>query len=136
MNKDLEEAARTLNEESEELNRIVAQVDALLKRLNLGVEAWVIVPQKSLYLGYARVERTWGLAIRSVSPGGAGEEPIRKEWLFKDAPRAFRIDSINSLGRLFHALTQSAHGLAQEIMAKRIELAQIIQVLKKREEQP
>lgn len=101
----LEEASQAINQESDRLNALVDDVDKLLKRLNLGVECWVSNPAKQLFLGYARVDGKWGLAVSN------GIE----RWQFRSAPRQLRMEAIASLGFLFDGLAAEARTLTEQI---------------------
>src|SRR5579863_3510478 len=67
-------AAVSLNSVSDQLGRVVVELDAALKILNLGITSWIHfrswsndVEHSSDQIGYARIGGKWGIAIRSVS---------------------------------------------------------------------
>lgn len=81
---DLSAVASQLNEESDSINTIIEQLQESLKRLNLGLEAWVQVqseesmitmprPQPSVpaivetSVGYARGQDGWALWVKRVA---------------------------------------------------------------------
>ena len=68
----LQACAARLHEASDELGRAIADCDAALKKLNLGVTGWVNVVQEENEtngdywergLGYAKVGGKWGIAL-------------------------------------------------------------------------
>src|SRR2546425_8222887 len=101
--KRLAESAATLSSASDELTKSVAALDAVLKRLNLGVDAWVEIHGSdddgygnywSRDIGYAKVGRKWGIALRTTNGNhNSPENGDLEEWLFDDAPRWLRIDA-------------------------------------------
>ena len=124
-------SASKLNAVSDELARPIQNIDATLQRLNLGVSAWVEVAgdrddetdrawERSI--GYSKVARTWGLTIRA-SAGIAGEYVHEEVWLFNEAPRAYRLESLEKLPELLEKLVETADKTAAELTS-RIALAQ------------
>lgn len=121
-------SASELNAVSDELAKPIQSIDATLQKLNLGVSAWVEVAsdddQDTLQfwdrsIGYGKVARTWGLAIRSRT--GFLDEPdnIRDEaWLFNEAPRAYRLESLERLPELLEKLAETANKTAAELKSK------------------
>jgi hypothetical protein len=127
----LSAAAITLNAASDELGKSIAKFDSALKKLNLGVAAWVAFsggndpndPNGSSYwseeIGYAKVGGSWGIALRSIS--GDYEWPDQEscnQWLFNDAPRSLRIASIGKLPELLDNLTKEAEATTGRINGK------------------
>src|SRR5437763_1208094 len=90
----LSSSAQSLNTASDELTKIVSSLDTGLKKLNLGIEAWVTIStgsdESGRYsyddqLGYGKVNAKWGIAIRQLEGDElSGEERIAQEWLFAD----------------------------------------------------
>src|SRR5437867_2390533 len=75
--KQLSAAAANLNSVSDELNKVVGVVDTGLKKLNLGISAWVEVSGNdrigpdgcewwSRDIGYTKVGDKWGIALRTA----------------------------------------------------------------------
>src|SRR5688572_3461835 len=94
----LEEAAEKLNAVSDALSGVVAQIDLELRKLNLGLEVWHSAGNEELDIGYARVNGHWGIAIRKD----------KEKWLFRNAPRKYRIETIDHLPEVLVALTKEA----------------------------
>lgn len=98
-----------LNTSTDKLQNNIADIDACLKELNLGCEAWIGLDGldgiKFLRLGYAKINGIWGVAIRSVDD----------EYLFKNAPRRHRIAVIGHIPELLLQLSTVATQLTQDI---------------------
>ena len=120
-------AAKTLNTISDQLGQTVAELDAALKRLNLGLTTWTSfcsggdVPHWwSDDIGYAKIDGKWGLAIRSIS--GNYEFPeydkIIGEWLFNDAPRALRLQAVDKIPDLLEALVKEVADFTEKLSVK------------------
>lgn len=124
----LKAAAAQLNTASDQLGKVVSDLDAALKTLNLGVPAWIPVigeddPHSgeywSLELGYDRFGGKWGISLRR-SEGNYNHEPEggSTTWLFADAPRVDRIEAIDKLGVLIEKLTQEASTVVGKVEGK------------------
>lgn len=125
---ELRKAAGVLNTASDEFGKPIAQLDKALKRLNLGVPAWVTIERQDngdvgyfwmRQLGYGKIGPRWGIAIREMS--GFVDDPEREsceEWLFSDAPRALRIQAIDKLPDLITKLAKEATSMAHELQEK------------------
>ena len=100
-------AASHLNLVSDELGKSIVVLDAALKKLNLGISTWSRLDRwedafgnySSRYLGYAKVNNRWGIALRTVAGNNnQPEEATVEEWLFNEAPRALRIEALEEVG--------------------------------------
>src|SRR4051812_28174014 len=133
--KELATHAAELNAGSNELADGMVALDKGLQSLNLGITCWVPFAESdkdsavSHDLGYARVGGTWGIALRErVHPPktandafarvlagrhGAKSEPRDEVWLFKDAPRVLRLESIEYLPALLERLVKKTQAAAQ-----------------------
>ncbi len=125
--KQLAQAAVSLNFASDELGKAVAVLDAALKKLNLGVAAWVTLSGSdglklgqgwwwSRDLGYAKISDKWGMALRTTSgnefsPGDDSEEV----WSFNDAPRWMRTEAVAKIPDLLEALLRQAQDTTKGI---------------------
>ena len=104
-------------------------MDVSLSRLNLGVEAWVPIKGgwedhesgafKRHFIGYAKLDSTWGIALR-ITEGNENypEGENTDSWLFNDAPRGLRVDAIENLPDLLDRLTKKAESTAKKIAGK------------------
>lgn len=140
----LSSSARSLNNVSEELSKIGAAMDAAIKKLNLGVEAWATIASWSdeempwmsyeEQLGYAKLEGKWGLAIQSVEcDQEADETTVTQQWLFADAPREKRILAIDRLPELIEALNKQACQLHDRMAKKVTDASSILDALNQME---
>jgi hypothetical protein len=123
----LSAVASDLNSISDELGNSVAEIDAALKRLNLGIEVWVQITfsrddEFGYYcdeIGYAKVDGRWGIALKSASGNEQDPEGERSEqWLFNDGPRKLRLSSIEKLPELLRKLSEEAVDTANQIKSK------------------
>jgi hypothetical protein len=126
--KQLTHAASDLNAASDELAKPIQIWEAALKKLNLGVPAWVEISSGGddqeyswwdRSVGYSRLKNHWGIALRSRDgnhrhPGYESEEI----WAYNDAPRWMRIESVGKLPDLLDALLKQAQETARKIRAK------------------
>jgi hypothetical protein len=120
-------AASHLNLVSDELGKSIAVLDGALKKLNLGITCWLRIDRwedtlgsySSRYLGYAKVNNRWGIALRIVTGNDAKpDEATIEEGLFNDAPRALRIESIDKLPDLFEQLIKEADATIGKVQAR------------------
>jgi hypothetical protein len=116
----LVQAAAQLNARSNELGQIINTFNQNMQGINLGIEAWVPVPTKSVpfsnvtyHVGYARMRTHWGLALRESSSDGH-----TIVWAFNDGPRWLRLVAIDLLGDVVQALGDEAERLHAAITQK------------------
>ena len=119
----LSDTAKNVNKASRRLTEAVDQVNAALKRLNLGIPVWI--PTKSSpdnpghvqeyeELGYAKVKGKWGICIRHTVESAA-PDPDETEWHFEDAPRDMRIRGAHFLQKLIVELNEQGDKAAKDI---------------------
>ncbi len=136
--KQLSTAATELNQVSDELGKFVAALDTALRKLNLGLSTWIRLDSREdgsgnytkRDLGYAKIAGRWGISLRTMSgnhntPDVANEE----EWLFNDAPRALRIESVEKLPELFEALIKDAETATAQIKARTSQAQQLAHIM-------
>jgi hypothetical protein len=125
--KQLTLAATELNAVSDELGKFVTALDVALRKLNLGLATWLRLESREdasgnytkRDLGYAKIGNKWGIALRTMSGNHHSlEESNVEEWLFNDAPRALRIESVEKLPDLFESLVKEADAATRQIRAK------------------
>ena len=110
-------SATELNAISDEIAKPIATIEATLQKLNLGVSAWAEFAGETELetgcfwdrsIGYTRVSRVWGIAIRSRSgPLAAFELTETETWRFNDAPRSYRIQALGKLPDLLEQLVKT-----------------------------
>lgn len=142
----LSTVAADLNAVSDELGKPVADLDAALKKLNLGVSVWTYLrggedPQDGDYwgddLGYAKIGGKWGVAIRSVHGNVGWPDQERSEsWLFNDAPRELRLVAIGKIPDLLEKLHQSAVEMTQKVRERLTDAQEVAAAVKEAAEKP
>jgi hypothetical protein len=121
--------AKTLNEESNDLNKTIAALNRYLAGLNLGIEVWCGPWDEDILfqIGYAKVEdgvnsrgtATWELATRSCTPVLVKNESGRDNWEAKPgslgtpqcllrASRNVRVDGLEVIPEIIRALKARA----------------------------
>jgi prefoldin subunit 5 len=126
--KQLSASAGELNAVSDELGKSISALDAALKKLNLGISAWIEIAADTderdgdfwnRRLGYEKVGGRWGIAI-STSSGNYNfpEDVHHEEWLFNDSPRAFRVEAVDKLPELLEQLIKTADATTRKIKDK------------------
>lgn len=122
----LSSVALELNAVSDELGKCVADVDAALKKLNLGIVAWARIQtwggDEGSYtreeIGYCKVDGKWGVALRTVDGSQYDPEESVETWLFNDAPRSMRLSAIGKIEELLEKLSAQAVVTTQEVKGK------------------
>jgi hypothetical protein len=121
--------ASQLNSASDHLTSVIDRLDAGLKKLNLGVTAWVEVrrdenPDDCEFitenLGYMRIGSKWGIALRTIE-GTRGDDPRNFDdqlWLFTDAPRELRLRAVDKIPKLIAELDRAAKELTKRLITK------------------
>jgi len=112
----LSSSAKALNKTSDELAASVAELDAALQKLNLGISRWIEIQEEiknnqfaTRYVGYDRVNGKWGIAIRSSIRKTKPSEPIESSsWLYNDSPRWLRTLAIDRIPDLLDGLIAEA----------------------------
>lgn len=132
----LSTSATNLNHASDELRDTISAFDAALKKLNLGISAWVTISGNedvngdfwSRDLGYAKIGDTWGIALRDVTGNHNDPEAgytTHEEWLFNDAPRWMRVEGVGKITDLLESLTKQADTTTQKIKKKTLEAKEL-----------
>jgi hypothetical protein len=126
----LASSAQALNNASDELTKIVSSLDSAIKKLNLGIDAWVTIragsDEEGRYsyedqLEYTKINGRWGIAIRQIQSNEmTGEEQVTNEWLFADAPRELRISTVEHLPKLIEKLLESVKH-TKDVLHKKLE---------------
>jgi hypothetical protein len=125
-------AATNLNTATDQLGASVGQLDAILKKFSLGVPTWVSFTEQGSefgdeyyteQIGYAKIGGKWGIAIRAIdgSYQFPGKESV-EQWLFSDAPRLLRVNSVEKIPDLLEALLKKAAETAVAIAQKAAEV--------------
>lgn len=136
--------ASSLNSASDELSKVITVLDEALRKLNLGLTAWVDFDSHSIepgqfddeQIGYSKVNGKWGIALQRVW-GDTRDNDFDMEgpWLFNDAPREMRLKSVDAIPKLIEALSNAASEMTKKVQAKAQgvrELAGIIEQISSR----
>jgi hypothetical protein len=127
--KALSEASPSLNAASDELTKSIALLDDSLKKLNIGLSAWVsfrfldVDERGDRYdvdqIGYCKVNGTWGIALRHIW-GEESSDWHNEEgpWLFHDASREMRLYSVDKIPDVIEALAKEAVTTTKKIEEK------------------
>lgn len=120
----LVESAARLNNASDELSKAIAPIEAVLKRLNLGISKWCVFgggeDQTGHYdrseIGYAKVSGKWCLAIAERSGYvQAPDDESFSSWAFNDAPRQLRIRAVKAIPKLIEALVEETEKVTEAL---------------------
>jgi len=125
----LSEIASELNVASNSLTRTVGVLDEALKKLNVGLTAWVSFMDHgdennpNLYnvdeIGYCKVDGTWGISIRHIW-GDESNDWHNEDgpWLFNDASREMRLRSVDKIPEVIAKLAKEAFNTTKRIQEK------------------
>jgi hypothetical protein len=124
--KQLSEVAVHLNTFSDELGKPIKVWETALKKLNLGVPAWVAISEGGedpwwwdRGIGYIKLKDHWGVALRRRSGDYTHADHDEEEvWAFNEAPRWMRIDGVGKLPDLLDALLKQAEETINKLKAK------------------
>ncbi len=121
-------SATELNAVSDEIAKPIAAIEATLQKLNLGVSAWAefageLSVEAGYFwdrsIGYAKVSRAWGIAIRTRSGPLDEDAPMETEaWRFNDAPRSYRIQALGKLPDLLEQLVKATSRTTAELRSQ------------------
>jgi hypothetical protein len=137
--KRLAASAQNLAAATDEFSKPIKQLDDALKPLNLNLTTWHRVSGgEDSYdnywrrdVGYARIGRIWGLAIRtSAGHVGDPESETVEQWSFGDAPRSYQIEALEGLPELLEALIKSADKTARKLKEKTGEAQALAEAVK------
>jgi hypothetical protein len=132
--KRLAESAAKLNKVSDQLTIQIEQIDAALKRLNLGVTAWVTISENEdedgnwsqEQIGYVRIGSRWGIALRSRSAvRGDPGDPDETFSAFADAPRQLRIRAVEFIPKLLDQISAEAEAMVAKLSPKIDEISKL-----------
>ena len=136
----LAEKATHLNQASDELTKPIETLDAELKKLGLGISAWITIQHNrseesdcwyTEELGYTKLNNRWGVALRTSS-GDYSYPPGDEwhEWHFADSPRSLRVKAVDHLPALLDELAREAVKTTLAIKAKTEVAHQVVAAVK------
>jgi hypothetical protein len=134
----LVESAARLNNASDELSKAIGPIEAVLKRLNLGISKWCVFAggedQNGYYdqseIGYAKVAGKWCLAIAERSGYiQAPDDESFTPWAFNDAPRQLRIKAVKAIPKLLEALVEEAESVTAALETETTRASEVAETL-------
>jgi hypothetical protein len=133
----LKGAASELNAASDRFAKLIGEIDATLKPLNIGITCWVKmgVGWNDGYLsgydqvGYTKITGKWGVALSSVT-ANPNEVTDFEEWMFSDGPRRLRLLAIDYIPELLDELAKQAVKGTKDIAEKISEVEGLVSALK------
>lgn len=142
----LSDVALELNSVSDTLGKMIADLDATLKKLNLGLTVWVQIrgnddPQTHDHwgeeLGYAKINGKWGIALRTVEGNyNYPDQESVETWLFNDAPRQIRLSSIAYVPELLEKLSDHGAKTTKQIVEKLETTLELVNAIKEAAGEP
>jgi hypothetical protein len=135
----LKAAANELNSASDRFTKLVTEIDAILKQLNIGIETWVQIGSKwcddfdsSGYdqVGYSKVNGKWGVCLKSVTENANNPFDDIEVWSFGDGPRRLRLEAVEYLPTLLEELARKAADGTRDITDKTFDLESFVSALK------
>ena len=133
-------AASELNAASDRFALLVAEIDATLKSLNLGIAAWVRLGPgwsddrgKEGYeeVGYDKINGKWCIGVRAHEWHFSEPEDENPScWTFGDGPRRLRLKAVEYLPNLLEKLAGDATGETKDVASKAEDLEKMVSVLK------
>jgi len=137
----LSESAGRLNKASDELSKAITPIEAVLKKLNLGIVKWHEFAGSagravedgyywSSEIGYAKVGGKWCIALAERSGYAyTSEGDSSTEWAFNDAPRQLRIRAVKEIPKLLEALIEEAEKVTNALEAETQRATEVAETL-------
>jgi hypothetical protein len=130
--------ATSLNSSSDELTKVIGVLDEALKKLNIGLTVWIEYQRRGVeeweydddQVGYAKVNGKWGIALQRR--WGNHRDDIHDyegPWVFGEAPREMRLESLDSIPKLIEKLGQQGSDTAKRIEKKTEELRKLTGII-------
>ncbi len=141
----LSEIAISLNTASDELTKVIGELDEALKKLNIGLSVWVTFASRGIedwefdddQIGYTKIQGKWGIALRHMW-GDHRDDSYFDEgpWLFNDGPRDLRLRSTDKIPDVIEALAKEAFDTTKNVQQKTQEVRELANVITKIANQP
>jgi hypothetical protein len=137
----LSSVASSLNEASDELTKVVTVLNEALKKLNVGLNAWVTFRTRGNdnqnpeafdldQIGYCKVNGAWGIALRHIWGNPIWDEyDAEGPWLFNDAPRELRLHGVDGIPQLIEELGKEASDTTKKVHEKTQEVRELAGVI-------
>jgi len=134
-------AAANLNTVSDDLGKPIAELEAALKKLNLGVVVWTRMEGGnheyaeawwSRDIGYAKIGGKWGIALRICSGDFQNPDDDSEEaWQFNEAPRWMRVLGVEHIPTLIEKMVAETNETANKIKAKTAEAKELADAVRR-----
>jgi hypothetical protein len=121
-------AADHLNSASDQLGKPIAELEAVLKKLNLGVVVWAQMQGAhnehgtewwSRDIGYAKIGGKWGIALRTCTGDlQHPEDDVEEAWQFNEAPRWMRVLGVEHIPKLIEQMVIETNQTTEKIKGK------------------
>lgn len=120
-------AAEKLTSASNSLSKPVLQLEASLKRLNLGVPCWTTIKKaeedehgnySEWAVGYARYQGLWGIVVKQTVGNNRSGQTAEDLWHFEDAPRFIKTRAVDALPALVEGLATVTDKTADKLLRK------------------
>jgi len=144
----LSAVASSLNTASDILTQVVAMLDESLKKLNVGIVAWVTFCWRvdengdphdfdKDQIGYCKIRGMWGIALRRIW-GNTISDDFNSEgpWLFNDAPRDMRIAGVDKIPKLIQELCEQATETTRMVVEKTLQVRELADAIEQIAKQP
>jgi hypothetical protein len=126
---ELSSTAKNVNDLTDQLTKEVSGIEAVVNRLNLGIETNVLVESWSnedgnhsglWRLAYGKHTGKWCLFIEYLTEDHVSGPmaDTYETWFFKDAPRDARIKAVTKIPELLAVLVQESQKVAAKIAEK------------------
>lgn len=129
--------AKSLNDETDRLNKAVTLVGERLKVLNLGITSWlqISIHEEGRFweieeVGYAKVNGKWGIALRRAT-GNKNDKDTEDEtiWAFNEGPRDLRILGASLLPALIEKLHTDAEAAVASVARNTLRINELAAAL-------
>ena len=121
---ELSDLSRRLNQKSDQLNELIGSINRKLANLNFGIEVWTMSEAvkaegpSMAFLGYAKVEDEWQLAVwdrdevlRTEDKGGGLHRIGQNVWSLLKVSREVRLQAMPLVPRLLDDIKRRAEEL-------------------------
>lgn len=131
---DLAAASARLNTSTDEMTKVIEEIEAEIDKLRPGLNVWVMLGEASTEpvntppaarLGYGKYQGKWGILVKEEYDG------LTEIWPISRAPRWMRIRAVIDLSRLIEAMLASAIKQNDKVLKRTITAAEILDHLKR-----
>lgn len=105
------------------LNLAISKIDEKLKKLSLGVSAWVVIQTAETgerALGYSKIGGHWGLALRIG---------LEEKWVYSQVPTHLRLEAVSKFPELFEALVRNTMNTIEQLKIRTEQIKEIVSAM-------